>query len=393
MELTSSRVGNGSVVGEGKASPEDALVINEDRLKASRILVVDDEETNVRLMGRILERAGFANHRGLSDPREVVGVFLEFQPDLIVLDLRMPHMDGFMVMEALAPLMTEDAFLPVLVLTAELSPEAKRRALNAGANDFLSKPFDTVEVILRIRNLLEIRYLHLRLHENNEILEKRVVERTRELEAAKYEILERLALAAEFRDDATGEHTRRVGRIAGAIARQMKMSDERVHIISLAAPLHDIGKIGIPDHILLKRDSLSPEEFELMKAHTLIGSRILSGSDFPIMRMAEEIALTHHERWDGSGYPHGTVGDNIPLSGRIVAVADIFDALTHTRPYKDSWTWKHAVAEVDKLGGKHLDPAVVDAFRRLEESGDLYELFAGDAPLIGGTLQGGGQGV
>ena len=196
----------------------------------------------------------------------------------------------------------EASYLPILMLTGDDTPEAKREALSRGAKDFLNKPFHSDEVLLRISTLLETRFLYLQIQSQNQILEAKVRDRTRELEAAQIEIIERLARAAEFRDDNTGQHTERVGQMAALLARQIGLPDPQVSLIRRAAPLHDVGKIGIPDSILLKLGKLTPDEFELVKTHTTIGARILSGSRFTILRLAEEIAFNHHERWDGDGY-------------------------------------------------------------------------------------------
>ena len=309
------------------------------RLKDAAILVVDDEGSNVLLLKRLLQQAGYTNVRSTTDPRQVLSLYSAAPPDLILLDLHMPHLDGFAVMESLAPQITAGTYLPILVLTADITPEAKRRALAIGAKDFLTKPLDHTEVLLRIRNLLETRHLHRQLQGQNRLLEEKVRERTLELEEARIEILERLAIAAEYRDDATGQHAQRVGQTAALLARGVGLAETQVELIRRAAPLHDIGKIGIPDGILLKPGALTGEEFEIMKAHTIIGARILSGSRFPLLQLAEEIALTHHERWDGTGYPRGLRGEQIPLSGRIVAVADAFDAMTSDRPYRKALSW------------------------------------------------------
>ncbi len=336
-------------------------------LKGSRILVVDDDPQNLRYLTRILGDAGYTGVKVTSEPRQVLPLFAEFHPDLILLDLHMPEMDGFEVMEGLRPWIPEESFLPILVLTGDGSPENKERALEAGAMDFLTKPFNASEARLRIRNLLATRQLHLQLQDHNLQLEARVQERTAELERARVEILERLARAAEYRDDDTGEHTRRVGQLSASLARVLGCPDDEVELIARASPLHDIGKIGVPDVILLKPAKLSPEEFEVMRTHTSIGARILSGSEVPLLRLAASIALTHHERWDGSGYPEGISGEAIPLVGRIVAVVDIFDALTHSRPYKPAWPVEEAVAEIRAQAGRHLDPGVVEAFLYVQE--------------------------
>ncbi len=331
----------------------------------ARILIVDDEPVNVDLLRRLLERAGFSRIETTNDSRQALDLYVKFRPDLILLDLHMPHRDGLEVMDELNQI-AEASYLPILMLTGDDTPEAKREALSRGAKDFLNKPFHSDEVLLRIGTLLETRFLYLQIQSQNQILEAKVRDRTRELEAAQIEIIERLARAAEFRDDNTGQHTERVGQMSALLARQIGLSDTQVSLIRRAAPLHDVGKIGIPDSILMKLGKLTAEEFELVKTHTTIGARILSGSRFTILRLAEEIAYNHHERWDGSGYV-GTRGSDIPLAGRIVAVADVFDALTQKRPYKAAWPVTEAIAEIDRQRGRQFDPALVDAFMRVIE--------------------------
>ena len=331
--------------------------------KHARIMIVDDEPGNVNLLKRLLERAGFHKLDSTNDPREAVGLYVETRPDLILLDLHMPHLDGLAVMDRLNEIV-EASYMPILMLTGDISPEARRDALSRGAKDFVNKPFNADEVLLRIRTLLETRFLYLQIQSQNQMLEAKVRERTRELEAAQIEIIERLARAAEFRDDNTGQHTERVGQMAALLARELGLADSEVSLIRRAAPLHDVGKIGIPDSILLKLGKLTPAEFELVKTHTTIGARILSGSRFALLRMAEEIAFSHHEQWDGRGYA-GLAGDQIPLAGRIVTVADVFDALTQKRPYKAAWPVEEAVAEIERQRGRQFDPNVVDAFLRI----------------------------
>jgi putative two-component system response regulator len=310
-------------------------------------------------------RAGFTRIESTSDSRDVADLYVKFRPDLILLDLHMPHRDGLAVMDELNQI-AEASYLPILMLTGDDTQEAKREALSRGAKDFLNKPFNSDEVILRIGTLLETRFLYLQIQSQNQILEAKVRDRTRELESAQIEIIERLARAAEFRDDNTGQHTERVGQMAALLARQIGLPDAQVSLIRRAAPLHDVGKIGIPDSILLKLGKLTPDEFALVKTHTSIGARILSGSRFTILRLAEEIAFNHHERWDGDGYA-GVVGSAIPLAGRIVAVADVFDALTQKRPYKAAWSISDAITEMERQRGKQFDPTLVDAFLRVIE--------------------------
>jgi putative two-component system response regulator len=334
-------------------------------LKEARILIVDDQETNILLLERLLHQRGFSNLRSTTDPRQVAELCTQFGPDLILLDLHMPNRNGFEVLQDLRPHLFEGSYLPVLVLTADVTPEAKERALSIGAKDFLTKPFDLVEAGLRIENLIETRYLHLRLQDQNVRLEERVAERTRELEEAGLEIIARLALATEYRDDDTHRHTQRVGRTSALLAQGLGLPVDTVELLAGAAPLHDVGKIGIPDPILLKPGRLTPEEYEVVKTHTSIGSRILSGSRFPLLQLAAEIALTHHEWWDGAGYG-GLRQDAIPLSGRVVAVADAFDAMTHDRPYRGAARTTDAVAEIERMSGSQFDPAVVEAFLALD---------------------------
>ena len=336
----------------------------------ARILVIDDEPPNVEVLRRLLERAGFTRIQTTTDPREATRLYVDFRPDLILLDLHMPHLDGLAVMDELNQI-AEATYLPILILTGDVSPEARRDALSRGAKDFVHKPFSSDEVLLRIGTLLETRFLYLQIQSQNQMLEAKVRERTRELEGAQFEIIERLAKAAEFRDDNTGQHTERVGQMAALIARQMELPDAQVTLIRRAAPLHDVGKIGIPDAILLKLGRLTDEEFTVVKTHTTIGARILSGSRFPILRLAEEIAFSHHERWDGGGYA-GMQGDSIPLAGRIVAIADVFDALTQQRPYKAAWPVERAISEIEEQSGLQFDPKLVDAFLRIIEQRESH---------------------
>lgn len=348
-----------------------------DPVNEARILIIDDEPVNIRLLEMTLADEAYRNVRGLTDPARAVEVYNEFHPDIILLDLHMPHVDGFEVMVRLRPVTPPDEFLPILVLTADISPEVKRRALGTGASDFVTKPFDTTEVLLRVKNLLTTRASHLRISNHNQILETMVAERTaklsdanQRLRASQLETVDRLALAGEYRDDDTGLHTRRVGENAAQLATALHFPPERAQLFRLAAPLHDIGKIGISDLILLKPGKLTPEEFQIIKTHTTIGAAILAGSSSEMLQLAEEIALSHHERWDGTGYPKGLARQTIPLSGRIVSVCDVFDALTHKRPYKEAWPVKEATDEIIRQSGKQFDPAVVDALMTLLGTSD-----------------------
>lgn len=341
------------------------LTIDRNRQEArrnARILIIDDQEANISLLEAILKRYGYTYLMSKTDPRDTFSAYAEFQPDLILLDLMMPHMDGFEVLVQLKSVIPEGTFLPVLVLTASIDHEMKERALSLGANDFLTKPFDRIEIILRIKNLLDTRLLHVQLQNHSYDLEEEVNERTRSLEQAQIEMLGRLAAAAEYRDGNTGQHIQRVGLMCAMLAKRLGLPSDVVEVLHRAAPLHDIGKIAIPDNILLKPGRLTDKEFEVIKTHTTIGATILRDGNSRFVRVAEEIALTHHERWDGSGYPHGLKGEAIPISGRIMSVVDVFDALTHVRPYKKAWPIEKAREEIRVTSGHHFDPSIVKAF-------------------------------
>lgn len=336
-----------------------------DAERSARILVVDDDLASLNVLMRTLQRAGFFNLNGVCDARSILRGVIDFQPDVVLLDLHMPGVDGIEMIHDIAALQGRRNYLPVLVLTGDSSDEVRDAALAAGARDFLTKPYDSGEVLLRVRNLIDTRLLHVELQRQNAALSERFESRTEELEAAKVEILERLARAADFRDDSCYGHTTRVGELASMIAAELGSSEAEIEQIRIAARLHDIGKIGLSDSILLKPGRLAPAEFLAQEKHTLIGANILAGSRFPVLRLAEQIALAHHERWDGTGYPHGLRGEEIPACARIVSVADVFDALTHARAYKPAWRVDDALAEIVHQSGSMFDPAVVDAFMRV----------------------------
>jgi putative two-component system response regulator len=332
----------------------------------ARILILDDEHAYVALLEGMLAAAGYQHVRATLVPADALRIFPEYRPDIVLLDMHMPQMDGIAVLRRLQALLPPGEFVPMLMLTGDMSSAVRKDALASGAIDFVTKPFQVGEVLLRIRNLLQTRMLHRELRVRNDQLEERVAARTKELEQARLDILYRLARAADFRDDVTGEHTRRVGRVANRIATALDLGDAQADVIGRAAMLHDIGKIGIPDSILLKPEPLTPEEFEVIKQHTVIGREILSGSPAPLLQTAELIAYTHHERWDGRGY-HGMCRDEIPIEGRIVAVADTFDALVNDRPYRTARSLDAAFDELKSQRGAQFDPEVLDAFIDLSQ--------------------------
>jgi putative two-component system response regulator len=348
-----------------------------------RILLVDDEPLNIKVARKYLAGAGFTEFSSTSNPAEVLSLIVRNEPDVILLDIIMPHING---LELLATIRDNAQFvhLPIVILTALEDRETKCQALSLGATEFLAKPVDPSELISRVRNVLvaKAHYDHMRNHST--LLEQKVKERTAQLEASHQSVIHCLARAGEFRDDDTGRHVLRVGRYAGIIARRLGWDETSAAKLEQAAQLHDIGKLGVPDAILGKPGKLTAEEFELMQKHcgfgkrvfesltdsesmTLslhaeLGGRILGGCNSSVLDLAAEIALTHHERWDGSGYPIGLAGEDIPLSGRITAVADVFDALSTKRPYKPAFSLEKCFAILKEGRGSHFDPEVLDAF-------------------------------
>ncbi|HKN57691.1 MAG TPA: HD domain-containing phosphohydrolase [Gemmatimonadaceae bacterium] len=336
------------------------------QVRPARLLIVDDQEQNIRMLERILAKAGYEDVTSTMNASEAVALHTRIKPDLILLDLHMREKDGFAVLEEIVAQNGSNEHVPVIMITADDSADTKRRALALGAKDFVGKPFDSAEVLLRIRNHLETRFLYQKLREQNVELEAKVTERTKELEQSQLEVLERLAAAVEFRDDDTGNHTRRVAEVSAMLGQSIGLEGTTVELIRRAAPLHDIGKVGIPDSILLKAGPLTGEEFEIMKTHTVIGSRMLSKGRSELVRFSQRIARSHHEWWDGSGYPDRVSGQSIPLEARIVAVADFLDALTHERPYRPAWGIDETLAEIKRRAGSHFDPVIAKALADID---------------------------
>lgn len=351
-----SRQGDAELFGE----PDRLALLSQ----AAHVVVIDDEDANVRLLTRLLERAGFHSITGLTDARELPRVLTESSVDLVITDLHMPECDGFAVLDMLTPLINQER-LPVLVVTGDGSRDARLEALQRGAKDFVTKPFDMVEVLLRVRNLLESRLLFQDLRKQNRTLLETATGRTRELESTRIEMIERLALAAEYRDDETNQHNLRVGRLSAKLAEAVGWTPEDASLLRRAAALHDVGKIGIPDALLRKPGPLTEGEQRVMRTHAAIGGRILGGSHVPLLQLAETVAISHHERWDGRGYPKGLKGEAIPLAGRIVAVADCFDAMINARPYREARPLAAALAELRAERGRQFEPRLVDALERI----------------------------
>ncbi|HEY4262576.1 MAG TPA: HD domain-containing phosphohydrolase [Schlesneria sp.] len=355
----------------------------DESLLNAKILIVDDEPINVKVCQKYLHELGYKKCIGLTDSTRTIAVILEERPDVIILDVMMPIVSGVDILKLIRR-HDELAHLPVLILTASADRTTKLTVLNLGATDFLTKPIDPSEMAPRIRNVLSVKRYHDSLRNHAQALEEAVRQRTAELESSRIDVIHCLARAVEYRDDHTGRHVERVGRYSGMIAQTLGMDRATCSMIELASQLHDVGKIGVPDDILLKPGRLTPEEYERMQKHTLfgrkiveqmsereweklrqhvqIGCRILDAPRSPLLTMASRIALTHHERWDGSGYPLGLAGEDIPIEGRITAVADVFDALTSVRPYKPSYPIDKCFSILSSESGSHFDPKVVEAF-------------------------------
>jgi len=354
---------------------------------------VDDDITILELLGDYLEALGYQVFRA-TDGQEGLELARECLPDLILLDVMMPGRSGFEVCQELKR-DPETADIPVVMITALGEVEDRIRALEAGADDFLTKPVALPELKARVKSLLEVKAYRDHLKRHKEALEEEVNLKTQELQRAfealreahqrikelSLEVIVRLSRAAEYRDEHTGNHILRVAHYSALIARKLGLNEEAVESILYAAPLHDIGKIGIPDQILLKPGPLTPEEWEVMKKHTEIGAEILRGTRSGFVRVGEVVALCHHERWDGRGYPRGLQGPEIPLAARIVAVADVFDALTSDRPYRKALPLEEAFRIIEEETGNYFDPRVSRVFlASREEIARIQEQFRDQEP-------------
>lgn len=329
-------------------------------LKSMNILIVDDEAANVRLLETLLDLSEYKNLISTQEPRDTLELCKTKAIDLVLLDINMPHMDGYEVMEQLKTLGAEQPV--VLVLSAQTERDYRHQALDSLALDYVAKPFDTHELLSRIRNLLEVRRAQTYMRHQNQLLESEVHKRTQELVASRLEVVRRLGRAAEYRDNETGLHIIRMSKIAALIAKASGMNAAQCELILNASPMHDIGKIGIPDHILQKPGKLMADEWRIMQGHSQIGADILQGDESTLLIAAREICLSHHEKWDGTGYPNQLEGEAIPLMARITALADVFDALTSVRPYKKAWKLADALDLINSEKGKHFDPQLIEHF-------------------------------
>lgn len=351
---------------------------------SAKILIVDDEDAIRRVLRRLLVAEGYDVIEA-EDGRRALDLAWSHNVDTVLLDVMMPAFDGF---EVCRHLRADDrtAHTPVVFVTAAVDREFRRQARAVGADDFLSKPFDEIELLARVRNTVRVKMYYDSLARERNDLRVEIDGRTQELQSAtarleqvqreltiaREETILRLARAAEFRDDETAAHLQRMSHYCYLLGQKRGLDDYTCEMLLVASPMHDVGKIGIPDSILLKPGRLTPDEFQIMKQHAEIGYQILSGSESPLVDLAAKIAHTHHEKWNGAGYPGGMQGEEIPIEGRIAAVADVFDALTSARPYKPAWSVDDAVALMRKGRGEHFDPELVDLF--LDSLGEILEI-------------------
>jgi two-component system response regulator RpfG len=332
------------------------------------VMVVDDQSTGRAILEQVVrsldERVAV---EGFARPVDAVVWATRHIADLVLVDYMMPEMDGIEFVKRLRALPGYE-HVPIVMVTVHDDRKVRYAALDAGITDFLTKPVDARECLARCRNLLTLRRQQLALEDRRRLLEHMVEDATREVREREKETLLRLARAGEFRDEETGYHLIRMSRYSRLIAHALSLGDDEVETVELAAPLHDIGKIGIPDGILLKPAKLDDGEWDVMRRHPVIGHEILKGSASKYVRMGALIALGHHEKYDGSGYPNGLVGDHIPLCARIVAIADVYDALTSVRPYKSAWTSERAFEYVAAQAGRHFDPRLADALAGMKKA-------------------------
>ncbi len=342
----------------------------------SNILVVDDDPVNRHLLADILREEGYRTQEAESGEVALANVKRD-KPDLILLDVMMPGIDGFEVARMLKE-DSESSGIPIIMITALDDIKSRKLGLLQGVEEYISKPVIPSELIIRARNLLRLKLANDILKDHNAVLEKEVQRRSQELLHSFEEGLYMLMRAAEYRDDETGAHIRRISYYTKHLARLLGMDKEFCETIFLASPMHDIGKIGIPDSILLKPNLLESHEWMVMKRHTTIGAEILAGGSSPYVKMGQEIARSHHERWDGSGYPYNLSGENIPLAARIMALCDVYDALRSKRPYKPAYE-HHKAVEIIRTGDERIKPSHFDP--------EIREVFLSNDSLFEGVYE------
>jgi putative two-component system response regulator len=325
------------------------------------IVLIDDVQINLTLLWHLVKRIEGYDSISFLSPVKALEWCSQNQYELIIVDYMMPDMDGIEFIKQLKNYPNTKG-IPVLMITADEHIDVRYQALEAGANDFLNKPIDKTEFTIRVKNMLALYDSQQKLADKAQWLAEEVQKAVKEIRERESELIYRLSKATEYRDPETGSHIKRMSLYSKHIAKQLGLSAAEQELLSEAAAMHDIGKVGISDAILLKPDKLTESEFSFMKEHTKIGYEILSCSASRLMQVGAEIALSHHEKYDGSGYPNGLKEEQIPIYGRIIAVADVFDALTSTRPYKKAWSIEEAVNFLKENSGKHFDPACIEAF-------------------------------
>jgi len=331
----------------------------------AKILIIDDNETNLQVLGNLLLGANYSV-LAANNGQDGINIAQKENPDLILLDIMMPGMDGYEVCTKLKEA-DSTSKIPIIFVTAKTETEDEYLGFELGAVDYITKPISIPIVLARVKT-------HVSLHNQKKALEALVKERTieldrqnKDLEETRLDIVRRLGIAAEYKDNETGNHIIRMSKMSKIIAAQYGFSEKNQELMLNASPMHDIGKIAIPDVVLMKPGKLDEEEWQIMQTHAIRGSELLVGASSELMLMAEEIARTHHEKWDGSGYPNGLKGDEIPLVGRMCAIADVFDALTSKRPYKKAWSFEEAVEEIQDSSGTHFDPELVKIFMKVKD--------------------------
>ncbi len=370
-----------------------SLLQQNETIRDAKILIIDDEELVIRVVRRFLVSDGYQNFTTITDPRQALAEIERVQPDVVLLDIMMPNITGLDLLKVRKKVPHLQP-IPFIILSATSDNQIKRQALELGATDFLGKPVDPSDLILRVQNALIVKHHYDYVSNYATELEGQVRLRTQQIEKSREQIIHCLARAAEYRDNETGDHVLRVGKYCSVIANQLGFNEEYCRQISLAAQLHDVGKIGIPDSVLLNPGKLSNEEFGVMKEHCALGNKIMEplavadaerirrhadmggfimdGVDSPMLELATTIARTHHEKWDGTGYPNQLKGEEIPIEGRICCVADVYDALCSERPYKPSFPLRKCLEIMLSERGTRFDPIVVDAF--FERINDIEQI-------------------
>ncbi len=332
-------------------------------IKDAKILIIDQNAADIALLKKVLDEDHYRNVYSTLDPGKALSLYQRHQFDLILLDLEISGGSAIEVLHQLHGVILDD-FVPVIVLTSQQDRERRKKALDAGAKDFLFKPVDGWETLLRIRNNLQSRLFYTRQVMRADLLEGEIVKRTQEIRETQFEIVQRLGAAGELRDNETGAHVKRMSHMCSLLAEKRGLGKDFSELMLYASTMHDVGKIGIPDSILLKPGKLTAEEWQIMQQHPIIGARVIGNHKSKLLALAREMALFHHEKWDGTGYPHRIEGNRIPVSARIAAICDVFDALTSERPYKKPWSVEHALNFLRRESGRHFEPIMVDLFEK-----------------------------